>query len=49
MEAINRAYDMRGLVGNLEYGQEKCLPAHPTYGAVAGGPGVREIAREQGS
>jgi enoyl-CoA hydratase len=45
-EAINRAYDMRGLISNLEYGQEMfCLTAmaHSPEGAE-----FRKIAREQG-
>ena len=45
-EAINRAYDMRGLVATLEYGQEMfCLTA------MAHSPEGQEflkIAREQG-
>jgi enoyl-CoA hydratase/carnithine racemase len=45
-EAINRAYDMRGLVATLEYGQEMfCLTAmaHSPEGQE-----FRKIAREQG-
>ena len=45
-EAINRAYDMRGLLANLEYGQEMfCLTsmAHSPEGQE-----FRKIAREQG-
>lgn len=45
-EAINRAYDMRGFIANLEYGQEMfCL----TSMAVSPeGTEFRKIAREQG-
>ena len=45
-EAINRAYDMRGLVATLEYGQEMfCMTAmaHSPEGQE-----FRKIAREQG-
>jgi len=45
-EAINRAYDMRGLIATLEYGQEMfCLTAmaHSPEGQE-----FRKIAREQG-
>jgi enoyl-CoA hydratase/carnithine racemase len=45
-EAINRAYDMRGLMANIEYGQEMfCLTsmAHSPEGQE-----FRKIAREQG-
>ena len=45
-EAINRAYDMRGLVATLEYGQEMfCMTAmaHPPEGQE-----FRKIARNQG-
>jgi enoyl-CoA hydratase/carnithine racemase len=45
-EAINRAYDMRGLMANIEYAQEMfCLTsmAHSPEGQE-----FRKIAREQG-
>ena len=45
-EAINRAYDMRGLAANIEYGQEMfCMTAmaHSPEGQE-----FRKIAREQG-
>ena len=45
-EAINRAYDMRGLIANIEYGQEMfCMTAmaHSPEGQE-----FRKIAREQG-
>ena len=45
-EAINRAYDMRGLMANIEYGQEMfCMTAmaHSPEGQE-----FRKIAREQG-
>ena len=45
-EAINRGYDMRGLVANIEYGQEMfCMTAmaHSPEGQE-----FRKIAREQG-
>ena len=45
-EAINRAYDMRGLVATLEYGQEMfCMTAmaHSPEGQE-----FRKIARDQG-
>jgi len=45
-EAINRAYDMRGLVGNIEYGQEMfCLTS---MAQSPEGMEFRKIAREQG-
>lgn len=45
-EAINRAYDMRGLVGNIEYGQEMfCLTS---LAQSPEGMEFRKIAREQG-
>ena len=45
-EAINRAYDMRGLIANLEYGQEMfCLTA---MAESPEGQEFRKIAREQG-
>jgi len=48
-EAINRAYDMRGLMANIEYGRD-VLPYRD--GALPGGSGVpqdRAPARPQGS
>jgi len=45
-EAINRAYDMRGLLGNIEYGQEMfCLTS---MAQSPEGQEFRKIAREQG-
>jgi enoyl-CoA hydratase len=45
-EAINRAYDMRGLMANLEYGQEMfCLTS---MAQSPEGQEFRKIAREQG-
>jgi len=45
-EAINRAYDMRGLLGNIEYGQEMfCLTA---MAQSPEGQEFRKIAREEG-
>ena len=45
-EAINRAYDMRGLIANLEYGQEMfCLTS---MAQSPEGQEFRKIAREQG-
>jgi len=45
-EAINRAYDMRGLVANIEYGQEMfCLTS---MAQSPEGMEFRKIAREQG-
>jgi enoyl-CoA hydratase/carnithine racemase len=45
-EAINRGYDMRGFVANLEYGQEMfCLTSMATSPE---GTEFRKVAREQG-
>jgi len=45
-EAINRAYDMRGLVANIEYGQEMfCLTS---MAQSPEGMEFRKVAREQG-
>lgn len=45
-EAINRAYEMRGLLGNIEYGQEMfCLTS---MAQSPEGAEFRKIAREQG-
>src|SRR5262249_45322915 len=45
-EAINRAYDMRGLMSNIEYGQEMfCLTS---MAQSPEGQEFRKIAREQG-
>lgn len=45
-EAINRAYDMRGLLGNIEYGQEMfCLTS---MAQSPEGQEFRKVAREQG-
>lgn len=45
-EAINRAYDMRGLMANIEYGQEMfCLTS---MAQSPEGLEFRKIAREQG-
>lgn len=45
-EAINRAYDMRGLMANIEYGQEMfCLTS---MAQSPEGAEFRKVAREQG-
>jgi enoyl-CoA hydratase/carnithine racemase len=45
-EAINRAYDMRGLLANIEYGQEMfCLTS---MAQSPEGAEFRKVAREQG-
>jgi enoyl-CoA hydratase/carnithine racemase len=45
-EAINRAYDMRGLMANIDYGQEMfCLTS---MAQSPEGQEFRKIAREQG-
>ena len=45
-EAINRAYDMRGLMANIEYGQEMfCLTS---MAPSPEGAEFRKVAREQG-
>ena len=45
-EAINRAYDMRGLMANIEYGQEMfCLTS---MAPSPEGAAFRKVAREQG-
>jgi len=45
-EAINRAYDMRGLMANIEYGQEMFCMTAMAYSPE--GQEFRKIAREQG-
>ena len=45
-EALNRAYDMRGFIANLEYGQEMfCLTS---MAPSPEGAEFRNVAREQG-
>ncbi len=45
-EAINRAYDMRGLMANIDYGQEMfCLTS---MAPSPEGAAFRKVAKEQG-